>query len=367
MTEQNRVRERDHHLDVWRGISVLMVLVHHTFYFHYPFFKEFAHQSTTGAVTVFRYLDVVLVEFAERSGPLGVKIFFIISGYIITKLMVDEEVRNGSFSILQFYIRRILRIFPALLFYLLSLGALSVLGYISLQHQELLHSISFLCNTNTYCGWNTIHTWTLATEMQFYIVWPFLFLLAPKRLRAHLLAGMIVLFTIFSGLGILTTQGWIDNPISFICIAVGVLTALSHRFKDFLTNRTVSLVFVLVAGVLLLYLFVPGESARILYRESIPWVLATVVFGSYRLDWVTHYKSYMWLSYLGLISYSLYLWQQVFLSPDTERLIPSFLDYPILMFVLAFFSYRYIEKPALRLGKYVLTRYIQTPSSPPAL
>src|SRR3989344_871741 len=102
--------KRDIILDAWRGIAILMVIAHHLFYFH------------------FEVTNTIVRLFAERSGPWGVKLFFIISGYIITRLMLEEESRRGSLSLYAFYVRRIFRILPPYLLYVVAVAGFAGLG-----------------------------------------------------------------------------------------------------------------------------------------------------------------------------------------------------------------------------------------------
>ena len=342
---------RDNTLDAWRGVSILLVLVHHLVYFHYPVFRNFAATAQTGLLHIVWLFDKGLVAFAERSGPLGVKFFFVISGFIITKLMLDEERKRGSFSLYHFYVRRAVRILPPLVFYLALVFALGLFGWTLVTSTEILHSVSFLCNTNIGCGWDTIHTWTLATEMQFYLFWPLLFLLTPKRFRLLMLTLTMVLLMVCSALGILTTQGWLDNAISFVCIGLGALIASSEPVRTFFIKRSFVLMGTLAGVVIALVLLHLSDAARIAYREAIPFVIAGLIFSSYRFPRLAKTRFVSVLASLGLISYSLYLWQQVFLAPPEQFPVESLLLQPLLMFAFAIVSYFVIEQPAVRLGK----------------
>src|ERR1700683_392352 len=128
--------------------------------------------SVSGIVGWVRHQSVRELVYA---GPLGVQIFFVISGYIITALMLREHQRNGRVSLAAFYVRRAFRILPPLWLMLATTALLSLAGYIHVGPKSFLMAASFTCNTQpTSCGWFAGHTWSVATEEQFYLFWPLL-------------------------------------------------------------------------------------------------------------------------------------------------------------------------------------------------
>jgi len=350
--------KRDRILDAWRGVGILFVIAHHMFYFHWSVFRDFyvAH-ATSGIVEELLWrLDQWLVWFSERSGPLGVKLFFVVSGYIITRLMLEEESRRGSLSLYAFYVRRVFRILPAYLAYIALVAGFAALGWAPLSGADAAGALAFACNTGVSCGWQVIHTWTLAVEMQFYLLWPLVFVVLPNRLRENFLAGLIGVLITLSAFEVGLAGGWIDNGASFACIALGALYAVSGNFREFLERRGPAALVLGILAVVLLWFFHWSVAAHVLYRALIPLVVVTAVFFAYRFNTLAESRAVIALSYVGLISYSLYLWQQVFAAPSDNYTAPSFLQYPILMFVFAVLSYFFIEKPFIRFGKRLLRR-----------
>jgi peptidoglycan/LPS O-acetylase OafA/YrhL len=109
-------------------------------------------------------------------GDLGVRIFFVISGFLITSLLLKELKQAGSIDLKRFYFRRTLRIFPPFYFYLGAMLALSALGLCNLTFRGALPAFTY--TSNYWTEWNlsgfvTSHSWSLATEEQFYLIWPF--------------------------------------------------------------------------------------------------------------------------------------------------------------------------------------------------
>jgi peptidoglycan/LPS O-acetylase OafA/YrhL len=363
MSTTETARRRDIVLDFWRGVSVLLVILHHLVYFRYTVFKEFATQTFDAALftahNTILIADRVLVEFAERSGPLGVKIFFVISGYIITKILLEETRSNGRINVLQFYTRRIFRILPAYIVYLVGVSAVALAGWIVFDQRELLPAAGFLCNTSiATCGTFVIHTWSLAIEEQFYLVWPFLFILVPFVIRGRSLYGLIAALALLSAFGVLTAYGWIDSALSFLCIALGALYAHEKPFERFVAQYAWQTIAAISLTAVLLYFAVPSshELVHQTYRLIQPFVILAVLVHSYRFETMMRHAALSWLARVGLMSFSLYLWQQLFTASPEMYPAYSPLQWPLLMLVVAFASYSYIEKPIIRWARSALKR-----------
>jgi len=148
-------------LDGLRAVSIAGVLLAH------------ASASTDGAS------ETGLLKVAERAGSLGVLFFFVISGFLITTLLRREIEKTGRIDLRGFYLRRVLRIFPAFYTYLAVIAGLTASGVLNISAGELtaagLHvwNYSGLWGARTVDGgWFLGHFWTLALEEQFYLVWP---------------------------------------------------------------------------------------------------------------------------------------------------------------------------------------------------
>lgn len=207
----------------------------------------------------------------DAVGIAGVYIFFWISGYIITRTLVEETTRHGSFSLRNFYIRRACRILPPLWLFLL---AVSLLGH----NREAAFALTFLCNTSILgnCGYYVGHTWSLAFEEQFYFVYPMLLaLLLFRRLPGLLLvpAAAFALLPLFF-------PGWLGRSGFFEVYSLLSLGAVTALYESRL----------------------PKVPRAIRSALSIPP-----------------------LPYIGRISYSVYLWQQLATRPElaAEWRIPA--------------------------------------------
>ena len=354
---------RDTSLDFWRGVGVFLVLMHHFLFFHFSFLRDFVAAGASGTYDIVWQAGKIIFKVSELAGPLGVKIFFVVSGYIITKLMLREEVQRGTLNVYAFYIRRIFRIVPAYAFYLLSIVMFVILNWISVAPGDIGHAASFLCNSGVDCGWFVSHTWTLGVEMQFYLFWPLLFILVPQRHRPLFLVGVIALLLSLSANGILLARGWIDNALSLSCIALGALYAASVQGRAVVERYGFFGIIIAVVAVGGFVVAGLHEPARVIYHMSVPFIILIVLFAVPRWDAFQSSWVFLTLSRVGLVSYSLYLWQEVFAAPTDLYLSSSPLQYSAVLVAITLFSYFFIELPGIRLGKNILARRAGSGSS----
>lgn len=319
---------RDKTIDGFRALAALGVV--------------FAHAIS------YRFADAVFpgAHILQRiSGPLAetsVQMFFVISGYIITSLLLREQSEQGRLSILAFYIRRSCRIFPPLIVLFLVLLGLDRLNLISLEKASLFSSATFTCNIGFVdCQWWVAHTWSLAVEEQFYLIWPLVFLFVARR-AALLVFSIVTLLVAF----LLAPLAWHSNYISFTCIAVGALVASSGRLQTALTRNANG---VALSGAVLILTIGPLLFPAKLIQLLMPFVTVYVIFAAREISGVRAVLASPPIQAVGVASYSLYLWQQVFLAkPDiyTNGPLPLWL-LPVAV-VLSVFV---IEKPFIRLGR----------------
>ena len=164
-------------IDGWRGISVLCVVIGHYLSYQFPPTGVRPFQAIVHSGDWLEVVKNLLYRMVVPIGETGVLFFFVISGYLITKLLVSEEERNGRVSLGAFYIRRFFRIMPPFYVYLLTLLVLRSFGFIYLQNDAFVRSAAYVCNLSTFkCSWWLGHTWSLSVEEQFYVGWPLIFI-----------------------------------------------------------------------------------------------------------------------------------------------------------------------------------------------
>ena len=308
-------------LDGLRGIAVLLVMASHA-----------------------------LVPFSQGGGWIGVTIFFVLSGFLITRLLLEEKDRTGSISFMGFYKRRLRRLGPALVALVVITLAVSLL-FVAPQRAILQAGAALSYSANwIYIAAGDLgpygHTWTLAIEEQFYLVWPAIVVgLAVLRRRyavAILLIGVLVSIVARSispeARAVMGTDTRAD------ALLVGAIAALC------VDRVRVPAWAVVGAGGLLgaVMLFEPNGFGLTFGLTLAPPLIAVVVLGVLERPVGLDAR---WLRGVGRISYGLYLWHfapMLYLRPFIE-------PWPVragvlfaIAFVLALASWHLVERPFLR-------------------
>ena len=305
-------------------------------------------------------------DFIVERMSFGVEIFFVVSGFLITYLLLNEEQKHGSVSIANFYFRRFLRIVPPLYCYLLALIFLTATNYLITPTQDIFSSAFFLRN---FFGTSsqTAHCWSLSVEEHFYLVWPCLFvMLGDNRLRlAFCLA--IVLISPFWSHWIYKLAGGAeyannlrtDLRLSGIAFGSGLACTRFTQLgsKIFQSHWLTSGWTVLATLVLVLSISFTSLSSLPVLRAFAPTiasagvaVLLNAAIANARSWWV-HVLDWQPVSLFGKMSYSIYLWQQMFI-PNSDNTEPNYTRH--LVWLLAavasgIIAYWLIEKPMMRM------------------
>ena len=315
-------------LDGLRALSIAAVLMAHS---ATHFVGSFVHTR------VFKYVFAILSYF-------GVTVFFVISGYLITTLLQREYLKNSRIDIGGFYRRRAARILPASLFYI---AVILIVG-----HPTFLQSIYALTFTTTYFSGHAYlplqHLWSLSVEEQFYLLWPLVFATGIKNARRY--CWVILLISPVVRL-ILYRSGYQEffhcAPAIADSIGAGCLLAFyQDQVRDFVRKYFLSTVSFLALGAATI--LAAGELYRthlVLLWGAVPCLIALIIAASIeRKGAVLNSAPMVWV---GLLSYSLYLWQQPFLLFDGP--LNNLFVRLLLTFVVAYISYRLVEQPMLRL------------------
>jgi peptidoglycan/LPS O-acetylase OafA/YrhL len=307
-------------LDGWRAIAILAVLLDHTAEYsslrQYPRLMAFTH-----------------------TGPNGVSLFFAISGFLICSRLLEEYRAFGHVSLSGFYIRRACRILPPALLYLVVIAILSVLGLIVVSQGEWWSSVFFFRNYLppgwSAEGWGgyTIHYWSLAVEEHFYLLWPAALVFLGK--------GRARWFALWLTLAVAAWRTWdlhyhwFDRLIPGLlfgsrtdvrldalllgCLAALILDEDSVRSAFSRSLKPVVWSFCLSAYVAIQVIYLVQRTRTYSIFESI--LLPLLVVGTvYRPQtWVGWLLETRPLKWIGRLSYSLYLWQQLFSVPTAGR------------------------------------------------
>jgi peptidoglycan/LPS O-acetylase OafA/YrhL len=344
-------------LDGLRAISVLLVLA--------------GHGSAYGPGTPKWHLFSSLFLNAN----LGVDWFFVISGFLITMLLIREQEDSGGISLSNFYIRRSLRILPPFYMLIVFVFLLKEFAGLAIPFQRIWTSATFTYNVIKHPAWGSWwlgHSWSLCVEEQFYLCWPLLLVFLGMR-RARVAAIVLILAAPAIRIGLFLRFPQAADQIAALlpsrmdALMLGALASLCGTTPMF--HRLVAKVhmgivcmfaaFVFVVSPLLtyslgnLYWFSFGmtlESACLLV------ILLYAVYNSH--SWLGRVLNMRVFTITGVMSYSIYLWQQLFMTPlnttVSGRLGINFL----FIGLFAFASYRLIERPSLRARRFFESRNI---------
>jgi peptidoglycan/LPS O-acetylase OafA/YrhL len=305
------------------------------------------------------------------NGRFGVNVFFIISGFLITTLLLQEERKTGHISFRKFYIRRTLRIFPAYYFLLLVYLVLQLLNLIEISRAAWITSLTYTKYINYRIEFYTSHAWSLSVEENFYLFWPLIFKAGDKARKRF--AALLIVLPIFVRLYInYYPLDWLDEQSVFVridAIAIGCLVALykseiiamlESRWNDLFFYCVLLLFLIpwldrLVENTFLEIIFVCfGVLTGIMANVLIAGILLYSVYGP-KGGWYKLLNSKVF-NYVGILSYSLYLWQQFFID-KREWWITQFPQNLGCIFLAAIFSHYVIERPFLRLkSKFALSQ-----------
>jgi peptidoglycan/LPS O-acetylase OafA/YrhL len=293
-------------------------------------------------------------------GDLGVRTFFVISGFLITTLLLDEYGKRGRISLRDFYIRRVYRIFPAFYAYLAVLVAIAAVGWISLPADDVAFAATYTMNFHAQRAWWLGHLWSLAVEEQFYLVWPLaLALLRPRRALWFAIGGIIAApvlrcaaWVVWPAIRPLTDQAF---PFVFDALATGCVLALARDRLEasptYLTWLDSSTFWVLPLACVFA-LAVPRTSFNLAIGVTIGNLgIAMAIHRSIRHPEFPVGRILAWrpLVFVGALSYSLYLWQQPFINRHADSIFNSFPLHLVCAFAAALASYYLVEQPVLAL------------------
>jgi len=328
-----------------------------------------------GAVILYHAQISIFNYQAFKGGFIGVDIFFVISGYLITSIILKELLTTGSFSFKHFYERRVRRILPALLFVMLvsipfAWMYLLPSNFIDFS-KSILYSLGFSSN---FYFWSSgqvygaedgllapfLHTWSLSVEEQYYILFPLILLITFKFFRKYLIHILIFGFVIslvladwgsknYSGFNfyVLPTRSWellAGSIIAYFEIILG------HRSKNQRLKLILPPVGLFLIGHSILFfndkMFHPS-----FYTLSPIIGVSLILWFSSKDELITKILSSKLFVGVGLISYSLYLWHYPIFA--FSRIADFFSENSLIKFlliiislILSIFSYYFIERPA---------------------
>lgn len=333
---------------------------------------DFLRALAVSAVIIYHAKIYTLGKLVFPGGFLGVDIFFVISGYLISSLIFKELEKEKNFSFAQFYLRRAKRILPALLFVILLCLPFAWFFILPTSFIDFVKSILFTLGfgSNLYFYYSgleygaesgllkpLLHTWSLAVEEQFYIIFPFIFFFIFKffyNLRIKII--FIIAFTSFIFAIYLSK---INPSLNFYIIfsriweiLIGTLIYFFERNKVKRVTNFQSNLLVTLGLIFILFSFMKFESSQGHpdFKSIIPiFGVGLIIFFSRKDTMIYNFLSKKIFTSIGLISYSLYLWHYPIFAFSrignlTQNIYHEILV-ALIIFALSILTYYFIEKP----------------------
>ena len=324
---------------------------------------------------IFYHLPISVDDFRFFSGGFfGIDIFFTISGYLITSIILRELVLTGSFSFKNFYEKRIRRIIPVLLFVILA--SIPLAWFLLLPNDIIFFSISNITSlsfTSNFYYWYTgeenfqneivkpfLHTWSISILVQFYLLFPIFLVISFKYLKKYLIYIFILIFFVSFGLAfwaakyhagfnfyILPTRAW-----EFI--AGSIVAYFEITSANLKTNKRMNPVLSYTGLFLIAYsiLFLNNKIAHPSFYTFIPILgICLIIWTSQKNLIITKILSNKLFVRFGLISYSLYLWHYpIFAFANIANFTKENLSVKFLLvfitLIISIISYYFIELPS---------------------
>ena len=328
-------------MDGLRALAILLVVAGHAAVTHRP------------------RLDETAVEFLSNLS-IGVDLFFVISGFLITTLLLRERNRTGRIDLRSFYARRALRIFPAYYAYLAVVFAVQSAGAADIPARDWVAAATYTMNFIGRPAWEVGHAWTLSLEEQFYLLWPFALLFGDRRSAARVaVAAISACFVLRWGvllfrtdlLPIADTSAFtrMDSIVFGGLLALGVADPAVRRRLTAATAPPAAIVGLLLS--LIASLWLGDVSGK--FQIGVGLTLNAAIISL--LLWAVLVRAnagrWAWLESaplraLGVRSYSLYLYQQLFLHEGGGPLRTFPLNVGAAV-AAAWLSYAVVERPLL--------------------
>jgi peptidoglycan/LPS O-acetylase OafA/YrhL len=310
-------------LDGWRCCSILLVM--------------YGHLTTWSSIKDMPFAGYEYV---------GVAFFFAISGFVICLGLLREFESSGRISITSFYIRRCFRILPSLILFLIAAWSFAIT-----PPQFIAKAALFLCNLSA-CTVKIGHTWSLAYEEQFYVLFPVTLAVLLTFSKRWILLSVALAWPIFVTALYYFEQGKLALFLSwFELLLFGAAFAL-YRDQAARIVRRIGPIGLYIAVPMIFVAFVSGSRAASLITLFVHYpLIAYAVFASTCIRTGLHpILESIPMRYLGRISYGVYLFQQPFLCSDDGQGPSFYIAAIIAIFVMAAFSYAFMEAPLIRFG-----------------
>jgi len=269
-------------------------------------------------------------------GSNGVKIFFVLSGFLITHLLLSEYEMHGKIRLGYFLARRALRIFPLFYLFIFCLILIGFFFETNTKFNQIIYSSLYLFNFVSHADYNIIlgHTWSLAVEEHFYLLWPPFFLFLLKK-QISLKKILFILFIIYFILEILhyylvnstdldhtyRVSSWTNSAAVYLLAGCfgGILIHTNYWKNDYYSRaNNITLCFIFIFGFFIDFWY---DSTTMIGRNIHIWgILSGILIVVNNQNWfIVRILELPPIQYLGQISYGVYLWQGFYLATGPSR------------------------------------------------
>jgi peptidoglycan/LPS O-acetylase OafA/YrhL len=351
-------------LDGLRALSIFLVMALHTMQrlpYHFP-----------------------PIWYAILNGDTGVYIFFVISGYLITSLLLHEQQKNASISMRSFYFRRAMRILPPIYLYVGVLLLLGLAGRLAVTKLGIFSALFFFRNYAVGPSmWSLEHFWTLSVEEQFYLIWPFVLYLCLRH-RAGLLGRMtaakvaLVVILVSPFIRVITyllPVPYLHHPGMFHMRAdslmFGCVVALLQGTPAFERAYSFATKIWWIPPVVIFLCDCLAVRFQNYWQFPIGFTITGIAIAFFLLWCVRNPSSVVGrvlnaraVVHIGVLSYSIYIWQTLFLHHGNEaifgpslKFVSTFPGNWLAILLVAEISYYVVEQPSLRLRNRLMRHF----------
>ena len=306
----------------------------------------------------------------------GVLVFFVLSGYLITSILAAERERTGRISLRAFYMRRALRLFPALVVATLAYAVYALATSNTEGLKDIPSALFYFENWKVVTGTSSplySHYWSLSVEEQFYVLWPIMMLLAYRTggirgvaIAASVGAAVSIGEKVILAPSVSARTAGLDYAADGLLLGCALAAIIASGHRAAVSGASRLLLAPAIVG--LLAATTIGNVGRLASPDEISlfvrlwWpvavISATIVVGALATGsawgWLRKLLELKPLVYLGTISYGMYLWHILFLVEEIRSRLPRPVEFVFLYLAtvaIATLSYRFIELPFLKLKR----------------
>lgn len=338
-------------LDGFRAVSIILIL--------------FCHSRLSGIYSA-RLNDIA------KQAEVGVTVFFVISGFLITYLLLTEESQTGSINVKDFYTRRVFRIVPVYVLYVVFILLWRNIENIGLTRVNLLHVLTFTVNFDRYKDWFLGHFWSLSVEEQFYIFWPAMLIIFRKHLKIALIILVAysciarVIAYKFPGYELITLSPFFRYSDAIFVGAFGGIIFFENPaiFKHKIFGSYLAQSLALGLFLMFVYFTEHGKLAIISlpFGDAIISLSILFLIGAYIIPsdkTIFKILNHRVLVHIGILSYSIYVWQEFFFIGEIRGFWRTFPYNILVIYFVSLASYYLWERPFLKMKKHFSIKRLQ--------